>query len=188
MSDEIKINRPVQQNARPEMQPSAPVMGEPRMPAGSKSKLPWIILGVVVVVLIVLGVLFRDKLMGSGDGEVKGTVTGKASGYQAVFLTNGQVYFGKVSNPAEAYLTLKDIYYLQVVQPPLQGQQQPGQQAADQQAQISLVKLGNELHGPVDEMHINREQILFYEDLKEDGQVVKAIRDYKANPSGQPAQ
>jgi hypothetical protein len=50
-----------------------------------------------------------------------------------------------------------------------------------------LVKLGNELHGPVDEMHISKAQILFYEDLKTDGQVVKAIQAYKANPAGTPA-
>ncbi len=82
-------------------------------------------------------------------------------------------------------MTLKDIFYLQVIQPPLQGQQQPGQTApAAQQPQISLVKLGNELHGPVDEMHMSRTQVLFYEDLKEDSQVVKAIKDYKANPQG----
>jgi hypothetical protein len=88
------------------------------------------------------------------------------------------------------YLTASDIYYLQVVQPPLQGS---GQDAAAAQAQaaaqpqISLVKLGNELHGPEDEMHISRAQVLFYENLKEDGSVVKAIRSYQQNPSGTPA-
>jgi hypothetical protein len=171
MSDEIKINRPSVQ--------TAPV--EVSTQTESSSKMPWIVLGVVIVVLIVVGVLFRDKLTGSGTKAVK---TAASSGYQAIFLTNGQVYFGKLSKGEDEYVTLKEIYYLQVVQPPLQGQQQPGEATQQTQPQISLVKLGNELHGPVDEMKITKSQILFYESMKEDSQVVTAIKNYKANPQG----
>jgi hypothetical protein len=31
-------------------------------------------------------------------------------------------------------------------------------------------------------MYISRDQVLFWENLKEDGQVVKAIREYQKNP------
>jgi len=176
--EENKINRPV-------VQPSA------QMESGNSgtSKTPWVVLGLVVVVIVVLGVLFRDKLFGSqAVKKDSGQPAGATSGYQAVFLTNGQVYFGKISNTNANFATMSDIYYLQVVQPPLQGQQDPNQPAQQQaQPQISLVKLGNELHGPVDEMKINRDHILFYEDLKGDGQVVQAINNFKANPSGAPA-
>lgn len=171
MSDEIKVS-------------SSAVSARPAAEPRSASKLPWIILGVVVVVVIVLGVLFRDKLFPSKT-QSTATATTKSE-YQAVFLTNGQVYFGKISGTSADYVTLKDIFYLQVTQTPMQGSAQDQQQAQTQeQPQISLVKLGNELHGPVDEMHINQGQVLFYEDLKEEGQVVKAIKDYKANPQGQ---
>ena len=44
---------------------------------------------------------------------------------------------------------------------------------------VSLVKLGDELHGPADKMEINRDQILFIEDLKPNSQVVMAIKNYK---------
>jgi len=176
MPDEIRVSRPVV--GQPYSQPmSGGDTNEPQ----SSSKMPWIILVIVIIVIVVLGVLFRDKLF-KGSGEDKMSQSAK---YQAVFLTNGQVYFGSISNNKNDYVTLKDIYYLQVVQPPLQGNQQGAAGAQPQaQPQISLVKLGNELHGPVDEMHISRAQILFYEDLKDDGQVVKAIESYKANPSG----
>lgn len=181
MPDEIRINRPATpQGQSPAMAPQT----EPES-SDSSSKAPWVVLGVVVLVLIVLGILFRGKLFGGQEGKMDGekpAATAKPSGYQAVFLTNGQVYFGKISDTDEVYATLTDIFYLQVVQPPLQGQQPPGQPAPQPQPQISLVKLGNELHGPVDEMRINREHILFYEDLKGDGQVVQAINNYKANP------
>ncbi len=94
--------------------------------------------------------------------------------YSAVFLVNGQVYFGKLNKLDTDYTVLTDIYYLQVDQPI-----QPAQTKATDQPQISLVKLGDEIHGPKDEMKINKNQILFIEDLKEDGQVVKTIRARK---------
>jgi len=104
---------------------------------------------------------------------------------QAVFLTNGQVYFGKVGAVTKDYLTLSNIYYLNVNQ-----QVQPNQKDASGNSasnnSISLVKLGCELHGPVDRMVINREQVTFWENLKDDGQVSKAIAQWvQQNPNGQ---
>lgn len=170
MADEIRINKPTVSGA-----------GESSHSSSSRggSKTPWIILALVVVVLAVLGFVFRDKLMGK-----TATPVSKVSGYQAVFLTNGQVYFGKLGHTEGQYLTLKDIYYLQVTTPPgLQGSQQNTTAAQQQaQSQLSLVKLGNELHGPVDSMQINRDQVLFFEDMKDDGKVMQAIHQYQTNP------
>lgn len=97
--------------------------------------------------------------------------------WQAVFLTNGQVYFGKVAKQNRKELVLSDIYYLQVV-----GQLQQGAAKDEKKdkGELSLVKLGSELHGPTDSMYINRDQVLFVEDLKDEGQVVQAIKNYKA--------
>ncbi len=102
------------------------------------------------------------------------------SDFSAVFLTNGQVYFGKINGMSEKEVDVRDIYYLQVNQ---QQNLQNGQSANNDAAQpeISLVKLGNELHGPNDRMRINREQVLFTESLKSDSKVVKAIEDFKNN-------
>lgn len=101
---------------------------------------------------------------------------------QAVFLNGGQVYFGRIGDLNDRTMQLKDIYYLRVNQ-----QVQPNQtntQAANND--ISLVKLGCELHGPQDSMVINQEQVIFWENLKEDGQVAKAVAEYKTkNPDGQ---
>jgi hypothetical protein len=73
---------------------------------------------------------------------------------------------------------------LQLVPSDLQGQQQ---QAANsnQQGQLALRKLGKsgELHGPVDVMRINRDQVLYYQEITEEGAVMKAIRQYQANPN-----
>ena len=94
------------------------------------------------------------------------------SGYQAVFLSNGQVYFGHLKNIETKNPTLTDIYYIQSSQ---QNPQSGNNQT--QQPQLSLVKLGNELHGPEDVMAIKSDQILFWENLKDDGKVVQAIHD-----------
>ncbi len=101
---------------------------------------------------------------------------------QAVFLNGGQVYFGNIKNLNEKYMRVSNIYYLRVNQ----TVQPDGKAAAGGNQDISLVKLGCELHGPTDEMLINRDQVVFWENLKTDGQVAKAVADYvKQNPKGQ---
>jgi len=102
----------------------------------------------------------------------------KVKQYQAVFLTNGQVYFGKVSHVDSSYVKLTDIYYLQVQQT-VQPKDTTAANASNQQ--VSLAKLGGELHGPEDVMFVSRQQVLFWENLKTDGKVAKAISDYKAS-------
>jgi hypothetical protein len=126
------------------------------------------ILALSIAVLMYLG---KDK-------EVKYVDSSKN---QAVFLTNGQVYFGKVTSITDKYVNLVDIYYLN-------SQQQEGTEAQqqNQQTNFSLVKLGCELHGPADQMVINRDQVSFWENLKTDGKVAKAIDQFKSqNPNGQ---
>lgn len=94
--------------------------------------------------------------------------------YQAVFLTNGQVYFGHLENATAKNLVLKDIYYLQSTpQNPQQGTEQNQQTS---QSNLTLVKLGQELHGPEDKMVIKSDQVLFWENLKDNSKVVTAIK------------
>ena len=90
--------------------------------------------------------------------------------WRAVFLTNNQVYFGRfLQIPFWPTARLTDIYYLQVSQP-----LQP--QAENQSApQVKVIKLGGEIHGPESAMQIPVGQILFWEDLRSDSPVVKAI-------------
>lgn len=100
----------------------------------------------------------------------------KTKGYQAVFLANGQVYFGKLT-ASSGWLKLTDIFYLQTSQP---LQQTSGSALVnDPNQNIQLVKLGSELHGPMDEMYIGRKEVLFWENIKDDSKVVDAINKYK---------
>jgi hypothetical protein len=104
---------------------------------------------------------------------------------QAVFLTNGQVYFGKIKSISKTYIDLQNIYYLNVNQQ-VQPNQKDSSSSDTSNQSVSLVKLGCELHGPQDQMLINRDQITFWENLKTDGQVTKAIAQWvQQNPNGQ---
>jgi len=85
--------------------------------------------------------------------------------YQAVFLMNDQIYFGRLKNISSDYLILSDVYYVKI-----------SESGAGQ-----LVKLGiGEPHGPKDEMIINQDQILFWENMRFDSQVVKTIQNMKS--------
>jgi hypothetical protein len=105
----------------------------------------------------------------------------KADQYQAVFLNSadGQVYFGKLKSLNKDYYSLSDIYYVRV------QTVQPDKNTTQTQQSISLAKLGNEIHGPEDVMYINKDSVMFWENLKADGQVVKAITEYVKNGATQ---
>ena len=125
----------------------------------------------LIVVSIAVTAFVGTAIFNSEKGEASLV---KEDRYQAVFLSDGQIYFGKVTDVQAEYLVLEDIYYLQVeqqVQPEREGE-------AAAQPKVSLAKLGSELHGPEDQMFISRLQVLFWENLKTDGQVTTAINDY----------
>jgi len=173
---------------------------------------------VVFLLLVVAGIVWVVKSMkdikgGPAQTIIERTVSGPSGAnmvtgedglkydqgkYQAVFLTNGQVYFGKMATHSLSYVELTDIYYLQV-KPVLQqgeGDNSNKNAQAQQQTELSLVKLGNELHGPQDRMMLNKDQVVFIEDLKDDSKVTEAIKRYQQEgdksqgqqPAAQPGQ
>ena len=132
-------------------------------------KWPIILLGLILVVTLSAGVYFwRTK-----NGVSSQIASDK---YQAVFLTNGQVYFGKLAKVHSGYYVLKDVFYLQ---------NKASDKTADDEGQLNskgdveLIKLGNEVHGPEDYMIIERSQVLFFENLKSDGKVSQTIASYQ---------
>lgn len=103
----------------------------------------------------------------------------RKSAYQAVFLTSGQVYFGKLERMTAKEMVIVNVYYLQAIDNPQQTSSVKSNaniNTSNTAPQYSLIKLGGELHGPQDRMYINRSQVLFTEDLQDSSQVVTAIR------------
>lgn len=132
----------------------------------------WGIVIVCIVIALAVLALTLNKL-----GVIGERAAVKKAQYQAVFLTNNQVYFGKITDMNPDTITLHDVYYLRNASNSTDKNQQ---QQTDQQQQVSLAKLGkNEVHGPEDEMHLDRRQVLFWENIRDDSQVTKAIKQDK---------
>lgn len=145
---------------------------------GMRGKMPVKLLALIggVLVLAVLGwALFNGATRGAG-----GLVDN--SKYQAVFLTNGQVYFGKLTMLGNGYYKLTNIYYLQLNNSAQKDDPNPQKTAegSNQNSDVQLIKLGSEVHGPEDAMIIEKNQVLFFENLTKDGKVSQSIQQYNA--------
>ncbi len=86
--------------------------------------------------------------------------------WQAVFLENDQVYFGKLDEYDQNYVVLRDVYYLREAK----------DLEAKDTANLNLIKLGGEVHGPEDEMFIRKESIIYFENMKDTSRVVQSIQ------------
>lgn len=123
---------------------------------------------IVTIGLLLFGgfLLFKSATSSSID----------ANKYQAVHLVNGMNYYGKLQTLNGGYMKLTEIYYVQLKT----GITEDEAKSALDLKNIELVKWGNEIQGPTDEMVINKDQIVSFENLKEDGKVVQAIKKYLA--------
>ena len=137
------------------------------MKSGSSGKM----LKIILVVAIIGALIYLVKYTGVVSSLMSQTVNKDA--YSAVFLQNGQVYFGKITKNTKDEMILKNVYYLQV-------DGSGADAAAAAQARFNLVQLGNELHGPTDELFINKSQITFFEYLRPDSKVVETINSQQA--------
>jgi len=144
-----------------------------RMSLGmSKNNPKWLnVLSVVLLVgvaILLVGITLVFTRSGN-DNESKFVNT---SDYQAVFLNNGQVYFGNIQDLNSSYVRMTNIYYLT--------------QGSSNSDNYSLVKLGcQQIHDPLDEMIINRDQVTFWENLNSNGKVVSSIKQFQQqNPNG----
>jgi hypothetical protein len=147
-------------------------------PAGPMQWATVLLLFALTLLLLAIAASFAFGKKDLGDSQSKFVDKSKM---QAVFLNGGQVYFGKIKDLNDKSLRMGEIYYLRVNQTV-----QPNTNQAQNSNDISLVKLGCELHGPQDEMVINQSQVIFWENLKADGQVAQAVQKYKdQNPNGQ---
>lgn len=174
-----RVNRPIQPGGQ--VQSPQPVQGGQQKPNKKSSKVSTgLIVKIVAVAVVTLA--FLALLLAFVYNNTKGISTEiQKDKYQAVFLNSadGQVYFGKFSVLNNDYYKLEDIFYVRVEQVQPNPNEQP-------QQNISLAKLGSEIHGPEDTMYIRKDHVMFWENLKDDGQVVKAITEYKQNGNRTP--
>jgi len=129
---------------------------------GKKHGLIVLIIGIIILIVLVIALTF--VFLKPAINETS------SSSWSAVFLTNGRTYFGRIAKADSEFITLDDVYYLQVQQMPTvtEGEEQP-------QPQLSLMSVGDEIHGPENSMRINKYHVLFIEKLKANSSVVSSI-------------
>jgi hypothetical protein len=109
-------------------------------------------------------------LSGCGSRDLSFT-----SEYQAVFLDNGQVFFGKLSDSSSSFLTLRDVFYVQTLV-----------ERDKKETSNLLVKRGSEWHNP-DFMRINLKHVVVIEPVGRDSRVAQLIREVHTAPVTQTA-
>lgn len=175
---------------RPIEKPQSPVEEPPREPAArpvpssrsqkndqkptstppKKNRRLWLTgVGIGAVLLVVAGYFAWSNVY---SAAAPGIDSGK---YQAVFLVNGDIYFGKLEPASRDHMKLTNIYY---IQSQANSSTENTQQTEKDKNNVQLIKLGEEIYGPEDMMIISRDQIMLYENLKPDSKVAKAIESY----------
>lgn len=113
------------------------------------------------LVIFVIFVVFFSYAWGKGIwpfGERK---------YQAVQLSNGDIYYGHLCLFPSPKLT--DVYFIQNVPAAKEGEQPT----------TKLAPLTSLFFAPENVMHLNKDQILWWADLRGDSQVLQLIKQQK---------
>lgn len=147
--------------------------GHGRKNTTSSMSYMFLVLAASLAILLSAVALFVANNNNGSGGESKYL---NSKEYQAIFLNNGQVYFGKVQTLNTKVVVIDDVFYIEA--------QSGTSQTTTTNNNYTLRKLGtSELHAPEDRMVINRDQVTFWENIKDTGQVVTKIKEYKANPN-----
>ena len=89
--------------------------------------------------------------------------------YQAIYTVGGQLFFGKLQSTDGTYLTLMTPYTAQA-----NASVSGAEQSADT---TTLVKVSAQVYGPEDSMAIRADQVVFWQNLREDSKVTRAIKE-----------
>jgi hypothetical protein len=173
-----RASRSAAQNTQNTVAPSHP------HPSGRRKHIDWVTKTVrfeLFIVIVGSALLLSAVALWIATGNYKNAESGNVNTkqYQAVFLTNSQVYFGKIADLNNKFFVLNDVFYIE-------NQNSSTSQSSSSATPTSytLRRLGDtELHGPQNQMVINRDQISFWENLKDSGKVVTKIKEYKSNPA-----
>ena len=119
----------------------------------------------VVIILLALVVVSGGAywfFAGRSAGSVAMTTP-----YQAVLLSNGSAYFGRMEGLGTPFPVLRDVFYVQSTQDP-----------QTKQVSTILVKRGKEWHAP-DRMILNSNMIVLVEPVNPNSRVAQLISQAK---------
>lgn len=132
---------------------------EPVRPASSTATLIAILVGAL---LIAAAILAQPWL-----GRSAGVVTFDKP-YQAVLLSNGQVYYGRLEGYGTSHPVMREVYYIQVQANPQTHEQKN-----------ILLKRGKEWHSP-DRMYLSPNQIILVEPVGTESKVMDLIKEIRS--------
>lgn len=159
--------------------------GKPAAPARKKKARSWEIEKLIAkkifwLALIILALAWLDTSV-HFSASIKDERSAVRK-WQAVFLNNGQIYFGHFSRSGISYWKLSDAYYIKVTKVPVaQPETKPGEKKNEtpeppqEETRTTLVKVTDDLHGPENTMFIPASNILFWQNLRDDSSIVRAI-------------
>ena len=143
-------------------------------------KIAWVAVIVLILAWIDVNMHFTSAFRSEREARAK---------WQAVFLNNGQVYFGHLTRNSFDSWKLSDVYYIQVTKVPGTPQTEPEKkngdktetpQPAREETRNTLVKMTGDLHSPENAMTIPSSNILFWQNLSKDSNIVQTINSQPA--------
>lgn len=132
----------------------------------SKSNL---ILAITALVVSVVGVVWLMQQIYQANLQRIDT-----SKYQVVYLVNGQAYFGKLQNTSGDFLVLKSPYIAQSVE-----NTDKDSNTSTGSTQTTILKVTDQVYGPDDSIAIKSSQVAFWQNLRDDSKVTKAVNSQK---------
>jgi|GEM_PF-830221 len=125
-----------------------------------------IAIAVLTLVLVVRAVWSENQ---TGDNPAV------AEKWHALKLVDGEVFYGRVADPAADPVVVRNVYYDYDQMKDKKEEARNGE--TNPAGNIRLVKRGRETHGPDGTLNVVRSQILYLEPLSEESKVLKAIID-----------
>lgn len=122
----------------------------------------------IIAAILVLGIILAATVLRFFTSGIPGV---DPSRYQAVFLSDGTVYVGKLGAIDDGHYKLSTAYLVTSNQAAVTSDK--GTQGVT--PSTALTRLENGLLGADNEMTIQRDKVLFYENLKTDGTAAKLI-------------
>jgi len=123
-----------------------------KLPKLSQKIIIYLIIILLAVIFIYLGYAFGKDIFPFGPGK-----------WQAVQLINGDVYYGKLQTFPCCKLT--KAYFVQAIE-------------GETNTTPQLKPLNSLFFGPENVMYLQKQQILWWADLSENSQVLKAIQSF----------
>ncbi len=115
-----------------------------------------ILIAVIAILALGLGVLITLKIVNKSEAM-------KASKFTAVYMTSGDIYFGKMD--WFPWPRLKNVWYLQ------RGVDK------ENQPQLGIAPFNKIIWSPIDEIRLNSKQIILWTKIRADSELAKALEN-----------